>query len=152
MRGYLKRAFGDDLRDVEAAMGELAAAYGKEDIGGNAYRLYENFRYADCANMPCHLGDSIPFAQRSDVAVHTLTGRRSRTAQGAGAPRQTWCVGTERAAGLFTRMWQHHACNHRALVIAHRNKQLVTSQRLCSINVQDLGLLRALAHQHQQGS
>jgi hypothetical protein len=46
VRGYLKRAFGDDLGDVEAAMGELAAAYGKDDIGGNAYRLYENFRCA----------------------------------------------------------------------------------------------------------
>jgi hypothetical protein len=44
VRGYLKRAFGDDLGDVEAAMGELAAAYGKDDIGGNAYRLYEHFR------------------------------------------------------------------------------------------------------------
>jgi hypothetical protein len=44
VRGYLHRAFGDELADVEAAMGELAAAYGKDDIGSNAYRLYENFR------------------------------------------------------------------------------------------------------------
>lgn len=46
MRGYLHRAFGDELGDVEASLGDLAAAYSKEDIGGNGYRLYENFRQA----------------------------------------------------------------------------------------------------------
>lgn len=51
VRGYLKRAFGEDLDDTEAALGDLAAAYGKDEIGGNAYRLYENFRCAVLA-MP----------------------------------------------------------------------------------------------------
>jgi hypothetical protein len=76
VRGYLKRAFGDDLGDVEAAMGELAAAYGRDDIGGNAYRLYENFRHADGAEdaMPVldWLQHMMPLRQLSlsDITMH----------------------------------------------------------------------------------
>jgi hypothetical protein len=43
-RGYLKRAFGDDLADVEAALGGLAESLPKKDVGKEAYRLYEKFR------------------------------------------------------------------------------------------------------------
>lgn len=50
VRGYLNRAFGDDLGEVEAALEELAAAYGSDEIGNNAYRLYENFR---CRRRVC---------------------------------------------------------------------------------------------------
>lgn len=43
-RGYLKRAFGDNLAEVEAALGRLAESLPKDEIGKEAYRLYENFR------------------------------------------------------------------------------------------------------------
>ena len=44
VRGYLRRAFKDDLEAVESALGELTEAFSKEEIGSNAYRLYEHFR------------------------------------------------------------------------------------------------------------
>lgn len=42
--GYLKRAFGEDLSDAEAALEDLAAALPASDIGSHAYKLYEQFR------------------------------------------------------------------------------------------------------------
>lgn len=43
-RSYLQRAFGDDLADVEAALAGLAESLPEEEIGKEAYRLYEKFR------------------------------------------------------------------------------------------------------------
>ena len=42
--GYLKRAFGARLDDAKQALQGLAASFAKEDIGSQAYHLYEQFR------------------------------------------------------------------------------------------------------------
>lgn len=42
--GYLSRSFGEDLGRTQKALETLAAAYSPEDIGKQAYRLYEKFR------------------------------------------------------------------------------------------------------------
>lgn len=44
VRGYLERAFKDDLSAAEEALAALAAAYPPEAIGSKAYHLYEQFR------------------------------------------------------------------------------------------------------------
>ena len=44
VQAYLKRAFGSRLDDAKQALQSLAASLGKEDIGGQAYHLYEQFR------------------------------------------------------------------------------------------------------------
>lgn len=44
VQGYLSRAFKDRLGDAKAAMEELAAAVPPEQLGREAYGLYERFR------------------------------------------------------------------------------------------------------------
>ena len=44
VRGYLERAFGDDLKAVWQAMTRLAQAHGPDELSDIAFRLYERFR------------------------------------------------------------------------------------------------------------
>ena len=44
VKGYLLRAFGDKLDEVEAAMTELAESMPEEELRKRAYHLYESFR------------------------------------------------------------------------------------------------------------
>ncbi len=44
VRGYLKRAFKDNLAAVQAAMQQLANAYSPEAIGKKGYDFYVDFR------------------------------------------------------------------------------------------------------------
>jgi len=44
VRGYLKRAFKDNLGAVQDAMQQLANAYSPEDIGKKGYDFYVDFR------------------------------------------------------------------------------------------------------------
>ena len=44
VQGYLSKAFGPRLQDAEAALTQLAETYSSDDIGREAYRLYEQFR------------------------------------------------------------------------------------------------------------
>ncbi len=44
MRHYLEDKFGDDLKAVRSAMQKLAKAYNPEELGHDAYSLYERFR------------------------------------------------------------------------------------------------------------
>ena len=44
VRGYLKRAFKDNLGAVQAAMQQLANAYSPEEIGKKGYDFYVDFR------------------------------------------------------------------------------------------------------------
>ena len=41
---YLTQKFGEDLRDVQAAMQALAESYPPRELAGRAYALYEGFR------------------------------------------------------------------------------------------------------------
>jgi hypothetical protein len=41
---YLAKKFGEHLEDVRAAMAELAASFGPEELSEAAYGLYERFR------------------------------------------------------------------------------------------------------------
>ncbi len=43
-QGYLQRAFGDRLEDVEGVFKELAESFSPEDAADSGYRLYEKFR------------------------------------------------------------------------------------------------------------
>jgi hypothetical protein len=43
-RRYLEHGFGDQLKDVRAALEQLAAAYSPEELERAAYHLYERFR------------------------------------------------------------------------------------------------------------
>ena len=42
--GYLQRAFGDRLSDVEGVFKELAESYSPKDAAASGYKLYEKFR------------------------------------------------------------------------------------------------------------
>jgi hypothetical protein len=44
VKGYLIRAFGDELSNVRQAMQDLAATYAAEELEQAAYDLYEQFR------------------------------------------------------------------------------------------------------------
>jgi hypothetical protein len=44
VRDYLENKFGDDLKAVRSAMQKLAKAYKPQQLGHDAYRLYERFR------------------------------------------------------------------------------------------------------------
>ena len=44
VESYLKRKFGDELPEVEAAMKELAQAFKPQELAAKAYALYEDFR------------------------------------------------------------------------------------------------------------
>lgn len=52
VRGYLARAFGDDLAGVRRSMGQLAKSFKKADLANQAFALYETFRPA----VPCGQG------------------------------------------------------------------------------------------------
>jgi hypothetical protein len=44
VRRYLEDKFGDDLKAVRSAMQKLAKAYKSQQLGHDAYSLYERFR------------------------------------------------------------------------------------------------------------
>ncbi|HEU5407423.1 MAG TPA: hypothetical protein VFU48_06625 [Nitrospira sp.] len=44
VRHYLENKFGDDLKAVRSAMQKLAKAYNPQQLGHDAYTLYERFR------------------------------------------------------------------------------------------------------------
>jgi hypothetical protein len=44
VRHYLENKFGDDLKAVRSAMKKLAKAYKPQQLGHDAYSLYERFR------------------------------------------------------------------------------------------------------------
>lgn len=44
VQGYLSKSFGPRLEDAETALQQLAESFEPDEIGGEAYRLYEHFR------------------------------------------------------------------------------------------------------------
>ena len=44
VRGYLQRAFKEQLSAVQSAMQQLANAYSPEEVGKRGYDLYVDFR------------------------------------------------------------------------------------------------------------
>ncbi len=45
VRGYLQRAFKEQLGAVQSAMQQLANAYSPEEVGKRGYDLYVDFRW-----------------------------------------------------------------------------------------------------------